>query len=368
LTAYIARVVLENFQSHGRTELVLVPGFNVLVGESNQGKSSVLRALVWLFYNEPCGTAFIRSGRDWCRVSLEYSDGTALSRTRTRARNSYLILYPGGASRTFETSDAEVPQEVRGVHGIAPVLLADGVLAAINVSRQFDQPFLLTEPEDVRAEAIGRLRGAHVADRALDGCLSALQEGVARGAGEEDVRVLEQACRLLAQSSASVRESARRDVEDFVNSALRFIFGPEPTFKIGFARRDPKIVCEFSIVSSSGAVPLEGILQESQGAGIVDVISLALRIAFLEGHQPRLPGPLLLDEPVKHLSDQYALGLSRFLKTVADTFDRQIVMATHDQHLTAAADMLYVFERREGETFVHSRGSSIRGYVRRPGS
>ncbi len=368
MTIYITRVILENFQSHGRTELVLAPGFNVLVGESNQGKSSVLRALVWLFYNEPCGTAFIRSGQDWCRVSLEYSDGKALSRMRTRKQNSYLVIYPDGKSRTFETSDAEVPREVRNLHGINPVLLADDFPAAINISRQFDQPFLLTEPADVRAEAIARLRGAHVADRALDDCLGALQEGIARGTGEDDIQVLREACRLLAQSSASVRESARRDVEEFVNNTLRFIFGPELTFKIGFAKRDQKIVAEFSILSSSGAVPLEGMLQESQGAGIVDVVSLALRIAFLEGHQPRLPGPLLLDEPVKHLSDQYALGLSRFLKTVADSFGRQIVMATHDQHLTAAADMLYVFERREGETFVHSRGSSIRGYPRKPSS
>ena len=49
---------LINFQSHLNTVIELHPGLNILVGESDQGKTAIIRALRWLFYNEPRGTGF----------------------------------------------------------------------------------------------------------------------------------------------------------------------------------------------------------------------------------------------------------------------------------------------------------------------
>ncbi|MCL6636233.1 MAG: ATP-binding protein, partial [Peptococcaceae bacterium] len=66
---------MENFQSHRYTELVLAPTMTVLIGESDQGKSAVVRALRWLLYNRPQGADFMRVGADYCRVAAEFDDG-----------------------------------------------------------------------------------------------------------------------------------------------------------------------------------------------------------------------------------------------------------------------------------------------------
>ena len=52
------KIKIENFQSHKKTELDLVPGVNVVVGKSNSGKTAILRALKWLVFNRPLGFRF----------------------------------------------------------------------------------------------------------------------------------------------------------------------------------------------------------------------------------------------------------------------------------------------------------------------
>lgn len=55
---YISQVFIKNFQSHEETLFDLSPGVNVLVGDSDAGKSAVFRALVWLMTNKPQGDEF----------------------------------------------------------------------------------------------------------------------------------------------------------------------------------------------------------------------------------------------------------------------------------------------------------------------
>jgi exonuclease SbcC len=62
MRTYIKKLSLRNFQSHRETDLEFSPGLNIIVGPSDQGKSAIIRALRWLFYNEPRGTGFIRVG------------------------------------------------------------------------------------------------------------------------------------------------------------------------------------------------------------------------------------------------------------------------------------------------------------------
>ena len=66
----IKRVIIEDFQSHRYTELELAPGFNVIVGPSDQGKTAILRAIRWVIYNDRRGTDFIRVGASKARVTL----------------------------------------------------------------------------------------------------------------------------------------------------------------------------------------------------------------------------------------------------------------------------------------------------------
>jgi len=54
----IKGMVLENYESHKRSEVVFDPGFNVIVGPSDSGKSALLRALYWVLEGKVAGDGF----------------------------------------------------------------------------------------------------------------------------------------------------------------------------------------------------------------------------------------------------------------------------------------------------------------------
>lgn len=45
----IKSIIIKNFQSHANTELELCDGVNVILGNSDVGKTAILRALGWIF-------------------------------------------------------------------------------------------------------------------------------------------------------------------------------------------------------------------------------------------------------------------------------------------------------------------------------
>ncbi|SHJ45858.1 ATP-binding protein [Desulfofundulus thermosubterraneus] len=168
---FIDKLTIENFQSHRHTEIKLSPGVTVLVGESDAGKSAVIRALRWLFLNEPRGSGFVRQGASGCRVAVRYSDGTGVERRKDGGRNVYTVTRAGGPEDVYEGFGASVPDEVANVTGVRRID-AGGASFAPNVAGQLDPPFLLGEPGSVGAALLGLLSRADVFDAALKDTLA----------------------------------------------------------------------------------------------------------------------------------------------------------------------------------------------------
>lgn len=163
----IKQLIIENFQSHQFTQVDFAPGFNVIVGASDQGKSAIIRALKWLYYNEPRGADFIRVGATGCRVTVLLGDGTQVSRERTPSRNRYYVQYPDQEEEVFEGFGTRVPREVELALGAAKSKLDEGLETMLNLGEQLEAPFLLAEAGSVKAKAMGRLYGVHIVDAAL---------------------------------------------------------------------------------------------------------------------------------------------------------------------------------------------------------
>ena len=163
---YIKKISLENFQSHAFTEIELPPGLTIIVGESDRGKSAIIRALRWVFENEPSGTEFIRAGTRTCRVSVETNEGVTVIRERTPTRNRYIVKYADGREETFEGFRNEIPAEVIAAHGVTRAKLDSDLEVSLNIASQLDGPFLLSSPGSVKAKAIGRLYKVHLIDAA----------------------------------------------------------------------------------------------------------------------------------------------------------------------------------------------------------
>ncbi len=220
----LKRVILENFQSHRYTELLLAPTVTVFIGESDQGKSAIVRALRWLFYNKPQGADFIRVGTDYCRVSTEFDDGLIISRERRGKTNRFEIRRPGWDPLVLEGFGRDVPAEVEELTEVRTLKL-EGAAFELHVAHQLDPPFILRETPAVRARAVGHLSGTQLFDAAdkragrklaglsrrrqeLEELLEQLNAELKNFAGLERVEQLFDQCAGLYGRSEAAGESA----------------------------------------------------------------------------------------------------------------------------------------------------------------
>jgi DNA repair ATPase RecN len=158
---------------------------------------------------------------------------------------------------------------------------------------------------------------------------------------------------LFQRSGEYARKQAKAQLETLVTNALQYVFGSSFRFEIDLSPAEKNPTAEFYVVSEWNGETIRTKPQEARGGGVVDIISLALRIAFLETVRPRIKGPILLDEPGKHVSEDYILPMTQFLQSVHETFDRQILFVTHNIHLTESADQSFFVRLKEGKSEVH---------------
>lgn len=126
----IQSIHIKNYQSHRDTFLEFDEGVNVLIGESDAGKSAIFRAIQWCLYNRPLGSGFRTSGaRGDTSVTLKFTDGNELVRVVGPKENVYIVN--GQELRAFGQNP---PEEVLALHKMDRVL---------NVQAQIDQIFLL---------------------------------------------------------------------------------------------------------------------------------------------------------------------------------------------------------------------------------
>ncbi|MGE5404814.1 MAG: ATP-binding protein [Candidatus Saccharibacteria bacterium] len=173
---------------------------------------------------------------------------------------------------------------------------------------------------------------------------------------KEEVEVLRQVARLYALAGEYARRESKDTMERLVTNALSMVFQSDLEFQIEMEERGDRPEAEFYVTSTYGGTQvIKNEPREARGGGVVDVISLALRIALMETIRPRLGGPLILDEPGKHVSEEYARQVADFLNAVCQSFGRQVILVTHNQHLTDAGAVTYQVEIKNGESQVSLR-------------
>jgi exonuclease SbcC len=150
----ITKVIIENFQSHKRSEMEFVPGTNVIIGASDSGKSAIFRAINWVVTNRPLGEAFRSEWGGDTRVTIHTDDGHVIERVRSATRNEYII--DGFSLTAFGT---EVPAEV------TEILQID----SFNIQEQFDMPFLLFNTPGEVAKILNKAASIDDIDKTISG-------------------------------------------------------------------------------------------------------------------------------------------------------------------------------------------------------
>lgn len=170
--------------------------------------------------------------------------------------------------------------------------------------------------------------------------------------------LLDKARVLLLEASAYAREQARQQVQAMVTNALQMVFGPDMEFHVKMEESHGRVEADYLVSSSyEGGARIENRPQDSRGGGVVDVVSLALRLALLEASRPAIQGPVVLDEPAKHVSDEYSTSVVEFLKGISRSFDRQVILVTHNAQLAEAGDASFLVELKDGKSHVTQRSA-----------
>jgi DNA repair exonuclease SbcCD ATPase subunit len=94
---------------------------------------------------------------------------------------------------------------------------------------------------------------------------------------------------------------------------------------------------------------------ESMGGGIVDLVSISLRLALLCKWQPAISRILILDEAGKHISIKDQEQLADFISKLSKLLNCQFVWITHSEVLSRSADRVFEVTKQNGVSKVEEK-------------
>lgn len=153
------KLKIKNFQRHGELEVEFDPKITTIIGQTDTGKSAILRALRWLCLNNS-GEGFIKKGEDFAEVSL-FVEGRIIRRKRGKPGNFYYL-----DDEEFCSFNLNVPDSIKGVLNVGernfqeqldPVFWFSD--SAPEVSRQLNSVVDLGIIDESLGKISGRLSG-----------------------------------------------------------------------------------------------------------------------------------------------------------------------------------------------------------------
>ena len=196
----ISKLILKSFQAHKSSELEFCPGLNAIVGESDEGKTSIIRALYWASQNKPSGGDFISdfSKRGECSSTIVV-DGNEVTRFKNKTKNEYRIN-----DQSFKAlGKSGVPDEVSNILQ----------LDELNFQNQMDSPFLLSSSSGEVARYLNDIVNLNVIDDSLKKVNAKTNECIRNIAGKSaDVEIDEIA--LMEMGWVKLAEKELLQLED----------------------------------------------------------------------------------------------------------------------------------------------------------
>lgn len=161
---------------------------------------------------------------------------------------------------------------------------------------------------------------------------------------QSSLHLHEQARQVIKEVAQITQEQITFHVSDVTTMAMESVFPDAYKLEIEFVQRRNKMECDLYFVRrGERSNPLD-----ASGGGAVDVASFALRIASWSLSQPAISKTIILDEPMRFLSDNYQEKASTMLKEVSRQLGIQFIIVTHETTLTSYADNVFEVAIRKG--------------------
>jgi hypothetical protein len=133
-------------------------------------------------------------------------------------------------------------------------------------------------------------------------------------------------------------------VEQLVTHVIQQIYERDIKFIVNFEMRRGKFECDL-LVAEGNNEPYQP--ENETGGGLLDIISLALRIVMWSLKLPRSRKLLLLDEPFRNLlgdDDQVARRALVVLNELSKKLEMQMIMNTHFTSIADLADKSWIIK------------------------
>jgi len=157
-----------------------------------------------------------------------------------------------------------------------------------------------------------------------------------------DLEEYEEAQVIIQQVARMTQQQLEYRVSEIVTLALSAVFEDPYKFEIEFIDKRGKTEAEIWFVRNEEKIkPID-----ASGGGVVDIASLALRIALWNLQKPKTRNVLILDEPCKCLSADMLDKASLMIKEISQKLGLQIIMVTHSDVLAEAADKVFYVKKK----------------------
>lgn len=159
-----------------------------------------------------------------------------------------------------------------------------------------------------------------------------------------ELKKYEQAKSIIREVGIKTQEQLQYHISDITSLALEAVFPNPYKLELEFIQRRNKTECDIFFSRDGNRIdPLSG-----SGGGAVDVASFALRIASWSLEVPHSRRTIILDEPMKFVSEEYKDLVSAMIKEVSCKLGLQLIIVTHEPKLTAYADKVFEVTNKKG--------------------
>jgi len=149
------------------------------------------------------------------------------------------------------------------------------------------------------------------------------------------LQVLKEAQDVVNAVAILTVEELKLFIEECVSLCLAIVYGDEYKFELVYETKRGQP--EASPVIVKGGERLSP--RDEVGGGVIDVVSIALRLSLWMLSVPRTRSIFVFDEPFRFVSRDLTHKLVDMLREVCSTFGAQIIMVSHNDDLIDGADM-----------------------------
>lgn len=167
---------------------------------------------------------------------------------------------------------------------------------------------------------------------------------------EKELKAHEEAREIIRQTGLKTQETLAFHISDITTLALQAVFEDPYTLDVEFVQRRNKTECDLLFSRNEQQVdPMD-----ASGGGAVDVASFALRVASWAMERPRSRAVIILDEPMRFLSQDLQQKASEMLKQLSDKLGLQFIIVTHEQEMANEADKIFHVTNKKGVSYVET--------------